>query len=87
MSQDGPFFSIVVETYYQPPKSGYRGGIRVRPVAGERFPAEMNVECSKKERERHPIGTRLRIRVKVTDRDGSNEFLMADTRSNYEVVP
>ena len=78
---------IVVETYYQPPKSGYKGGIRCRPVPGEMFPPEMNVECSRKEREKHPRGTRLRMRVRLTSREGGTPFLMAESRSAYEVVP
>lgn len=77
---------IVVETYWQPPKSGHRGGIRCRPVPGQGFPTDLNVECSKKEREKHPEGTHLKMRVRLTSREGGKPFLIADTRSTYEVV-
>lgn len=80
------YFWIVVETYYQGPISGYRGGVRVRPIPGEIFPPELNVECSKKWREAHPLGTHLRMKVKEASREGGRPFLMADSRSEYERV-
>jgi len=86
MAQDGAHYWIVAEIYYQPPMSGYRGGRRVRPVHGERFPTDMNVECSKAIREKYALGTRLRMRVKLTDKEGGREFLMADRMSNYPLV-
>jgi hypothetical protein len=75
MAQPGPYFDVVVETYLAPPTSGHRGGIRVRPIAGQQFPRTMNVECSKAVREAHPVGSRFRLRVKLTDREGGGEFL------------
>jgi hypothetical protein len=86
VAQTGPYISIVVETYHQPPMSGYRGGIRVRPVAGQDFPVTMNVECPRAFRKEHPVGTRFRMDVRLTDRDGRGEFLMADFKQRYDVV-
>ena len=78
--------SIIVETCYQPPMSGYPGGVRVRPIPGEQFPSRMNVECPRPFRKRHPLGTRFRMSVRLTDRDGRGQFLMADFRRDYQVV-
>lgn len=86
MAIDGPYVPILVESYYDPPRSGYRGGIRIRPIPGEAFSTGLNVECSKAMREKYPLGTVFRMRVKLTDREGRGEFLVAISRSEPEVI-
>lgn len=46
-------------------------------MPGEEFPTYLRVECSKDlmNPRIHPVGTRFRLRVKLTDREGGNEFL------------
>ena len=69
---------VVVETYYDVRE---RDGshVRVRPVPGQVLPTTMIVECSRSMRNRYPVGTRLYIYAKPTDKEGGNPFLY----SNY----
>jgi len=47
----------------------------------------MFVECSKKMRMAHPIGTYFEIQAKVTDREGGNPFVYTSAQWEYRVVP
>lgn len=76
---------IVIETYYGPNR-GHHGSVRARPTDGEFYPTSMNVECSKTMREKHPVGTKFRIRVKETCREGGMPFLYTHFSWPYEVV-
>lgn len=76
---------IVVETY-SAIKPGKSSKIHVRPVEGETFPQDMDVECSRAMRKNYPIGTKFRIDVKETNREGGKPFLYAHYDSPYEVV-
>lgn len=71
----GRYVTLECETYHAAPSSGHRGGIRVRPVPGQEFSPDLNVECSKGFREAYPVGTKFLLRVKVTDREGGRPFL------------
>lgn len=76
---------IIVETYHAK-KAGKSSVIHVRPVEGEEFPTDMDVECSKGMREKYPVGTRFRIHVKETNREGGKPFLYSHHSWRYEVV-
>lgn len=65
---------VVVETYYAG-SAGNKPRIRVRPILGQPFPPTMHVECSRSMRELHPVGTRLRIYAKETNKEGGKPFL------------
>ena len=80
------YHSIVVETY-RISGSGLHGDVHVRPVKGEIFPQSLHVRgFSKNVRIAHPIGTRFRVRVKLTDKDGSTPFLHMHHNWDHEVV-
>ena len=66
--------------------TGIHGRVHIRPCEGQGFPADMHVECSKKLSENYPVGTRFRIRAKVTDREGGREFLYSYFGWKYEVI-
>ncbi len=67
--------SCVVETFYLS-GSGIHGIVHVRPIAGQPFPPQLLVRgFSKKVRQAHPVGTRFRVTVKLTDKEGSAPFL------------
>lgn len=80
MGQAGRYKSVIVETYLDGAK------VRVRPVAGQPYPRWIDVECSKSMRKSHPLGTRFRILVKSTDREGGRPFLYSHYKWPYEVV-
>jgi hypothetical protein len=47
----------------------------------------MFVECSKELVNNYRVGTRFRIRAKITDREGSRPFLYSYFGWYYEVLP
>ncbi len=79
------YTQIVVETY-SGRKPGKSSLIHARPVAGQIYPPSMDVECSRPMRKNHPVGTKFRIYVKETDREGGKPFLYTYYRWSYEVV-
>ena len=78
--------STVVESYESGRSSGLRGSVRIRPLANQGFSTDLAVECSRALIDGYPIGTRFRIRVKLTDRFGSGEFLYSSYRWPFDVV-
>lgn len=86
MAKDEPYRWIVVESYYPASTAGLHGPVHIRPVEGQGYSTALHVECSKKLVENYPVGTRFRIRVKLTDRLGSGEFLYSYFGWKYEVL-
>lgn len=76
---------IVVETY-SARELGSKSEVRVRPVPGQVFPPNMQVQFSRQARTQHKVGTRFRIWVKETDLKGGNSFLQSPWQWPYEVV-
>ncbi|MEB0060337.1 MULTISPECIES: hypothetical protein [unclassified Variovorax] len=66
---------VVVESFKPPAASGLHGDVHIRPVAGHQLPTTLFVECSKKFSKAYPVGTKIRIRAKPTDREGGVEYL------------
>lgn len=74
--------TIVVESFSVP-----GGDRRVRPVAGQSFSETMFVECSKKMRCGHALGTKFKIRAKLTNREDGTAFLYSSyNKWDNEVV-
>lgn len=76
---------IVVESY-SAREPGCKSEARVRPVAGQMFPPEMQVQFSRQARKQHKIGTKFRIWVKESDIQGGNAFLQSPWQWPYEIV-
>jgi len=77
--------SIVIETYRNPGEPT-DARIRARPLPGQGLDVNMKVECSRKMREKYPIGTKILIEAKVTDREGGTPFLYAYRNATYKVL-
>jgi hypothetical protein len=75
MAQRNPYRWIVVESFIPDDTSGRHGLVHIRPVAGQGFPTDLFVECSKNPSSNYAVGTRFRIRAKLTDKEGGGEFL------------
>ena len=82
------YHSVIVESYRPRSTAGLHGPIHVRPVAGQIFATDLQVECSKAlvDPKRHPVGTRFKLKAKLTDRDGGGEYLYSYWGWKYEVV-
>jgi hypothetical protein len=86
MSRPGSKYKqVVIETYYEV-KAGKKSRIHARPIEGQEFSTSMDVECSRQMRTKYPIGTRFRLRAKVTDREGGKPFLYSHHGWPWEVV-
>ena len=83
-----PYQTVVVESYHPSSTAGLHGPIHIRPIEGEFFPPHLQVECSKAlvDPKKHPVGTRFKIRAKLTDREGGGEFLYSYWGWPYEIV-
>lgn len=86
MAKDGDYKEITVETFRAESTSGKHGPIHVRPTRGEFYPQSLAVECSKRLTKDYPVGTRFRIRVKLTDREGGGEYLYSYFGWPFDVV-
>jgi hypothetical protein len=77
VAQKNLYRSVIVESYYIGPTSGLHGVVHIRPIPGQPFPTHLHVECNKElsDVSKYRIGTRFRLRAKLTDRLGSGEFL------------
>lgn len=79
---------VIVESYIPTNTSGLHGLVHIRPAAGQEFPVTLHVECSKKlsDTNLYPLGTRFRLRAKLTDRKGGSKFLYSSYRWKFEVL-
>jgi hypothetical protein len=83
---DGTYRKIIVQSCSHS-GGGSSSKVRCRPIAGQGLPIDMFVECSKKMRMAHHIGTYFEIQAKVTDREGGNPFVYTSAQWEYRVVP
>lgn len=83
---DEPYRFVEVESYRPSSTSGLHGKVHIRPCPGQGYPENMHVECSKALSRDYPVGTRFRIQAKLTDREGSGDFLYSYYRWRYEVL-
>jgi len=83
---DEPYQLVEVESYSPSSTSGLHGKVHIRPCEGQGFPTKMHVECSKKLSKDYPVGTRFRIKAKLTDREGGGEYLYSYFGWAFEVL-
>ena len=81
------YSEIIVESFVPSSTSGLHGTIHIRPIEHqEPFLQEMFVECSKDLVNDYDIGTRFRIRAKLTEREGGKTFIYSSYRWPYTVL-
>jgi hypothetical protein len=83
---DEPYVYVIVESYLPASTNGLHGPVHIRALPGQGYPDDIHVECSKKLSRNYPVGTRFRLRAKLTDREGGKEFLYSSFRWDYEVL-
>jgi hypothetical protein len=81
-----PYVMVDVESYLPDRTGGLHGKVHIRPCSGQGYPATMQVECAKELTTKYPVGTRFRLRAKLTDREGSGEFLYSYHGWKFEVL-
>ena len=79
---------LIVESYKAVRTSGLHGNIHIRPIEGQGIETNLRVECDKKmtDTKIYPLGTRFRIRAKLTDRKGKGMFLYTYFGWKFEVL-
>lgn len=76
---------VIIETY-RFTGGGSSHSIRARPIPGQGLDTNMHVECSSSMRKKHPVGTKLLIQAKITDKEGGTPFLYSHYNWPYKVV-
>jgi len=78
---------IIVESYLPNSTSGLHGSVHIRPISGQNpYMTNMHVECSKTLSKDYPVGTRFKIRAKITTREGGTPFIYSHYSWPYEKV-
>lgn len=86
MALDGDYKEVIVESYRATSTGGLHGEVHVRPAPGQFYPQSLRVECAKRISTDYPVGTRFKMRVKLTDREGRGEFLYSHFGWPVEVL-
>jgi len=86
MAKISNYVYVVVESYKPASTSGLHGDVHIRPIKGEQFPQNIKVQCSKDLSKKYPLGTKFKIQVKLTDREGSGEYLYSSYKWPYDVI-
>lgn len=84
---DELYVFVDVESFQPEATSGLHGKVHIRPCKGQGYPETLHVECSKKLSRDYPVGTKFRIRAKLTDREGGGEYLYSHFRWPVQVLP
>lgn len=78
---------IVVESFIPNDGEGRHGLVHIRPVEGqEPFKTDMFVQCSKDLSNNYQVGTKFRIKAKITAREGGTPFIYSSYAWSYEVL-
>ena len=64
-------------------RQGEKNG--VRPAADQPFPNDMKVECAKAIRSL-PLGTKVKLSVVETEKEGSRPFLYSSYKWAYDII-
>lgn len=63
------------------------GDIHICPIPGQYpFTPDMFVECSNSLKQDYPVGTRFRIKAKITCKEGGNPFIYSHYTWPFEVL-
>lgn len=88
MAIDQRYYPLWFESFRLKNRSGHRDPVQLKLVGGQRLPREIEVECDarggnafellteciRKLFNDFPVGTRFRLKVKLTDHQGSGMF-------------
>lgn len=78
---------IIVESFIPKDTSGRHGPVHIRPIPlQDPYHETMFVQCSKDLSYNYPVGTRFRIKAKITSSPGIKPFIYSSYRWEYEVL-
>ncbi len=70
-----PYNLVWVESYIAEKTSGLHGKVHIRPTVDSGYPTHLRVRCSHALKRDYPVGTKFHLKVKLTDKEGGEEFL------------
>ena len=78
---------IIVESYYPIDTRGMHGDVHIRPIKNQ-FPylETYNVECSKRLSTDYPVGTKFRIKGKISQREKGAKFVYSHHKWKVEIL-
>ncbi len=81
------YHSVVVESFYIGSTAGHRGKVHLRPIDGQPFEQSVLLEGPRAmvDLGKYPVGTKFRVRAKLTDRQNGGEFLYMHWSWPHEV--
>jgi hypothetical protein len=88
-NKNEPYIELIVESFEPSSTAGLHGKIHIRPITGQGiYTPHMHVECSKVliDTKLYPVGTKFKIRAKITNREGGKSFLYSHYSWPYEVI-
>ena len=78
---------IIVESFIPDDTSARHSMVHIRPLPfQDPYHESMFVECSKNLSKNYPLGTRFRIKAKITSKEGGTPFVYSYYRWPYEVL-
>lgn len=79
---------VILESFELESTSGHRGSVELRPIADQIFGTHLLSESPRKmvDTSVYPLGTKFRIKAKLTDREGGGEFLYSHWSWPFEVI-
>jgi hypothetical protein len=81
------YTEIIVESFIIDKTSGKRGIIHIRPIPNQfPFESDMFVECSKELTNDYPVGTKFKIKAKITSKEGGKPFIYSHYKWTYIVL-
>ena len=88
MAKNEDYRKVIVESYSPDSTSGLHGEVHIKPLKNQGYSQNIHVQCSKKlsDTKQYPIGTKFRIKAKLTDRLGGGEFLYSSYQWPFEVL-
>ncbi len=85
--QEQEYSLVTVETFIPTRHENSGSKIRVRPTHDQGdFLKSMRVECSRHLRKEYPVGTKFRIKAKISIADSGTKFIYSNHAWSYEVL-
>lgn len=75
-----PYIEVVVESYTPSSTAGLHGPVHIRPVRGQPGSKKLSDTSI------YPLGTKFKIRAKITDREGGKPFLYSHYSWPFTVI-
>jgi hypothetical protein len=87
MKKTNEYEHIIVESFIPTKNTGFHGKVHIRPVTDQdSFLKSLHVECSKVLSNDYPVGTKFRIKAKVTQLKDGGKFIYSHYLWPYEVL-